>query len=59
MRLTVFIMPLMRHYGKSCRALTYLENLTVSQWFIVAIAIGQKRVMGTNLSRLFTIIFLF
>lgn len=56
MRLTVFIM---RHSGKSCRALTYLENLTVSQWFIVAIAVGQKRVMGTNLSRLFTIIFLF
>ena len=50
MQTTVFIMPLMRHSGKGCRGLTYLKTLTASQWFIVAIAVGQKRGMKTNLS---------
>ena len=50
MQPTVFIMRLMRHSGKGCRGLTYLKTLTASQWFIVAITIGQKWVMGTNLS---------
>lgn len=59
MRLTVFIMHLMRHAGKDCRGLTYLKTLSALQWFIVAIAVGQKRVMGSNLSRLLTILYLF
>ena len=59
MQTTLSIMRLMHHSDKICRALTYQKNLTASQGCIVAIAVGQKRVMGTNLSRLFTIIFLF
>lgn len=52
-------MHLMRHASKDCRGLTYLKTLSALQWFIVAIAVGQKRVMGSNLSRLLTILYLF